>query len=100
MKIDQGDGVTSVVTLQDGDLITGTVQDCTPILERTQSLHNEGHHGSAEFKHAATLPMVLVERYCNDNAITFEQFMQGSEHIKRMLNDPDLSYFRIWPGKV
>lgn len=100
MRIDQGDGITSVVAVQDGNLITGTVQDCTPILERTQAMNREGHHGSSDMKLAASLPMVVVERYCNNNGITFEQFMQGREHIKRMLNDPDLSYFRIWPGKV
>ena len=76
------------------------MQDCTTILERAQAMNREGYHGSGELKLAATLPLVIVERYCNDNGITFEQFMQGREHIKRMLNDPDLSYFRIWPGKV
>jgi hypothetical protein len=96
----QADGVRSVVALEDGALVTGTVQDCTPILEHTQSLHNEGLHGSSELKHAAKLPVVLVERYCNLNGITFADFMQGKEHIRRMLNDPDLSGFRIWPGRV
>lgn len=93
-------GVQTVVSLEDGNLVTGTVQDCTPILERTQALHREGYHGSSELKHAASLPMVLVEKYCNDHGLTFAEFMAGKEHIRSMLNDPSLSYFRIWPGRV
>lgn len=96
----QHDGLQSVVAVEDGNLITGTVQDCTPILERAQALHREGQHGSSEMKHAASFPAVLVEKYCNDNGITFHEFMNGKEHVKRMLNDPSLSYFRIWAGKV
>lgn len=85
---------------EDGKTIFERVQDCTPIAERTKALHNEGFHGSSEMKHAAKLPFVLVERYCNDNGITFHDFCNGQEHIKRMLNDPSLSAFRIWKGAV
>lgn len=85
---------------EEGKTIFERVQDCTPIAERTQALHKEGHHGGSDMRHAASLPMVLVERYCNDNGITFREFLGGQEHIKRMLNDPALSHFRIWPGKL
>lgn len=93
-------GVKSVVALQGSDLVTGTVQDCTPIVERTKALHNEGIHGSSEMRHAATFPFVLVEKYCNDKGITFEQFMNGREHVRAMLSDPALSHFRVWGGRV
>lgn len=93
-------GVQAVVALEDGNLITGTVQDCDPIVEYAQALHNEGHHGSSDFKHAAKLPRVAVETYCNVNHITFAEFMQDPKHIKVMCNDPDLRKFRIWPGRV
>ena len=92
--------VQTVVALQDGDLVTGTIQDCTPYLEKAKRLHNEGVHGSSEMKHAASLPFVLVEKYCNDNGITFQEWMQSKDHKRAMLNDPSLSYFRIWPGRV
>ena len=92
--------VQSVVTLQDGALVTGTVQDCTPYMERTKAMHREGNHGSADVKLAASWPFVVVEKYCNDNGITFADWQQSKEHKRRMLNDPSLSYFRIWPGRV
>lgn len=85
---------------EDGKTIFERVQDCDPIAERTKALHNEGLHGSSEMRLAASLPMVLVERYCNNAGISFAEFMQGEEHIRRMVNDPSLSHFRVWPGKV
>lgn len=85
---------------EDGKTIFERVQDCTPIAERAKALHNEGVQGSWEMRHAAKLPYVLVERYCNDNGITFHEFCNGEEHIRRMLNDPSLSHFRIWKGAV
>lgn len=85
---------------EDGKTIFERVQDCDPIAERAKALHNEGMHGSSEMKHAAKLPRVLVERYCNDNGITFREFLNGQDHIRRMLNDPALSHFRIWKGAV
>ena len=90
----------TVIKLQGDDLITGSVQDCTPYAEEAQRKHNEGEHGSNELRHAASLPLVLVEKYCNDNGIEFSEWMQNPVHAKRMLADPALSYFRIWPGTV
>jgi hypothetical protein len=94
------EGVQTVVALEDGNLITGTVQDCTHIREYAKAMHNEGHHGSHDFKHAAKLPQQAVDAYCNVNRITFEEFMREPKHIKAMCNDPALKDFRIWPGKV
>lgn len=92
--------VQTLMHEEGGQTVFKRVQDCDPIMELAKSLHNEGHHGSGEMKHAAKLPKVLVEAYCNLNGITFREFMTGEEHIRRMCNDPALSAFRIWPGKV
>ncbi|GJH31441.1 hypothetical protein CBA19CS91_01810 [Paraburkholderia hospita] len=76
------------------------IQDCTPIAEHAKALHNAGIHGSSEVRHAAQIPFVLIERYCNDRGITFEEWMQNEEHIAAMLNDPALADFRIWKGRT
>lgn len=94
------DGVQTVVALEDGNLITGTVQDCTPIREHAQALHKEGHHGSSDFKLAAELPEVVIETYCNLHGITFEEFMCNPFHLRAVCNDPDLRDFRVWPGRL
>lgn len=94
-------GVKSVIALDhDGGLVTGTVQDCTPIAEYTKALHNSGFTGSADMKLAASVPMVMVEKYCNDNGVAYADFMCSQEHKKRLLNDPALAHFRVWKGRV
>lgn len=76
------------------------VQDCTPIAEEAIALHNAGIHGSNEMRHAARIPNVMIEKYCNDKGITFAEWMQNEDHIRAMLNDPALAHFRIWKGKT
>jgi hypothetical protein len=85
---------------EDGKTIFERVQDCTPIVERTKKLHNEGIHGSNDFRHAARVPKVIVEKYLNDNGITFREFCQNDEHMGRLLNDPAIAHFRIWKGRI
>lgn len=91
---------TRIHNAGDGHIAFERVQDCTPYVENATALHNEGHHGSSEMRHAARIPFVIVERYCNDHKITFAEFMGNREHVKRLLNDPSLSAFRIWKGAV
>lgn len=86
--------------VKDGLLIAESVQDCTPIAEQAKRLHNEGMHGSSDFKHAAEIPNVFIEKYCNDHGILYSEFLKNKEHIRRVLNDPALAHFRIWKGRV
>lgn len=88
------------ITLHDGAMTVERSQDCTPIVEHTKALNREGFHGTSEMKHAAKIPYIIIERYCNDHNILFSEFMQNKEHMKRVLNDPALAAFRIWPGRV
>lgn len=100
MNVTQTDGVRTVVALQDGALHTGTVQDCTPYLDRAKAMHNEGFHGSSDMKLAASIPFVLVEKYLNDAGILMSEFCNNPQHMRRMLSDPALAHFRIWNGKI
>jgi hypothetical protein len=85
---------------QGDELIINRSQDCTPVAEFAKAQHNAGFHGSSEVKHAASIPMVIVEKYCNDNQVSFADFMDDPAHIKRVVEHPDNSLFRIWPGKL
>lgn len=93
-------GVVTTVALEDGALVTGTTQDCTPYAERAQALHNAGLTGSSEMRHAASIPFVLVERYLNAHNISLGELGRSQEHQRRLLNDPALAHFRIWKGRV
>ena len=88
------------ISVKDGEMTVQRTQDCTPIAEHAQAMHNEGLTGSKDMKLAASLPLVMVEKYCNDNGIFVSEFMQDREHIRRMLNDPALAHFRIWKGRI
>jgi len=84
----------------DGKLTFERFQDCNAIAERAKAMHNEGIHGSSEMRLAASLPFVIVEKYCNDNGITFQEFCNNPAHTKRIVEAPENAAFRIWKGKL
>lgn len=86
--------------IEDGLMHANVVQDVEPILEDAKRRHNEGVHGSSEMRHAAEIPNVLIEAYCNQAGITYEEWCRNKDHIRRVLNDPALAHFRIWKGRV
>lgn len=98
--VDNGNGVKTHVALQDGSLVTGTSQDCTPILEDNAKLRSHGLTGSSEMRLAARVPFVVVEKYCNDKGITFREFSNSEAHKVSFLNDPDYKLLRVWEGRV
>lgn len=51
-------------------------------------------------KHAAHWPPGLVETYMATHGIDFHEFLVNPTHVRRMLNDPALSGFRVWKGRV
>lgn len=85
---------------EDGRLIISATQDCTAIAEHCKALHNEGFHGSSEMRHAAEIPKVIFEKYCNENGVSFQEVMNDPVHIRRICNNPDNAMFRIWPGQI
>jgi len=85
---------------EDGFIHANVVQDVEPILEDAKRRHNEGLHGGREMRHAAEIPNVLIESYCNQHGITYEEWSRNREHIRRLLNDPAIAHFRIWKGRV
>lgn len=91
--------VATLVHAHDGALTFQRVQDVEPILQFAHGQRTAGDLGSNEMRHAASLPMVVVEAYCNDRGITFAEFMGDPGHVKAMLNDPALAAFRIWEGR-
>lgn len=83
-----------------GALTVERSQDCTPIAEFCKAQHNAGHTGSSEVKHAASIPLVIVEKYCNEQGINLHEFLNNPVHIKRVVMNPANDAFRIWKGKL
>lgn len=83
-----------------GNVIHEIKQDVEPLLEMCSNLRSVGAVGSSEMRLAARFPDVAVRGYCNQKGITLEEFNADRKHIRAMLNDPDLSKFRVWQGRV
>lgn len=94
-----GEAVSNVYH-KDGELIHEIKQDVEPVLESVKALVSHGMTGDREMRHAARIPDVVIETYCNVNGVTYAEVMQNPIHIKTMLNDQALSNLRIWKGRV
>jgi hypothetical protein len=70
------------------------------VADTCKALHNEGLTGGPDMKVLAHIPDIVVEKWLNDHGITFAEFMRSKEVRAKMLNDPDLSAFRVWKGRV
>lgn len=85
----------------DGDtLVEHNQQDCEPHLNECARLRSVGAVGSGEMRHAAKLPESMVLEYMRKHGIDMNEFMVNPVHLRRMLNSPELSSFRIWQGRV
>jgi len=82
------------------NLIERRSQDVEPVLEQAKQLRSNGQVGSSEMRHAARLPLIEIEKYLALTGITMHEFMTDPVHVKAMLNNPDLSQFRIWTGRI
>lgn len=85
---------------QDESIVVASAQDVEPIIDSCRDRQDRGMVGSSEMRHAARIPMVVIEHYCNRLGISFQDWCRDKSHVKRMLNDPDLKAFRIWHGAV
>jgi len=85
---------------QDGKLFISRAQDCTPIAEDAKRRHNAGEFGTGDMRHAARIPNVVIEQYMNDNGVSFAEVMCNPQHMKRIVEDPKNSAFRIWKGRL
>lgn len=88
------------VLIDDDRVVVSLTQDCADLAEMTTAMRNEGLHGSSEMRLAARIPDIFIEDYCYRSGITYEEWVQNPEHIKRVLEDPALATFRVWPGRI
>ena len=89
------------IGVQEGQIVVARSQDVESIMEKSKALHNEGLHTTEMGdKLAGYLPYVLIEKYIEQKGITFQSFMADKAHVRAMLNDPNLSHFRVWKGAI
>lgn len=90
--IHDGDGVR--------DLLYVDMADLHAVRDHCHDLRAAGQTGPKDMPHLAEFPAAVVEKYINDNGITFAEWMANPVHVRRMLNDPALAGFRVDDRKV
>ena len=70
------------------------------LLDTVKHLHNTGQHGHPDLRLLAMVPGVVIEEWCQQQKVSFDDFTREREVRARFLNNPDNSAFRIWKGHV
>lgn len=84
----------------DDTLVLQTSVDVTANLEHAKALRSAGLTGTSDVKHAAHYPPEIILAWCQRRGITYGEWLRdNNKHVMAMLNDPDLSEFRIWKGR-
>lgn len=85
----------------DGRMVIARQEDVEPLIEHLASLRNEtsGKSATGEMYHVGDIPAVVVEAYLNENGVTWNEFLNDTTHVRRILMDPDFAKFRVWEGR-
>ncbi len=76
-------------------------QDVEPILEANKRQYNDNQGFKSEiFNKKASIPLVVLLKWCQEKGITYQEFMGDEKILKRFLNDPDNRFCLTKPGKV
>lgn len=72
-----------------------TTQDVSAIIDQNRALQNEAvaKGQSGEMWHAATVPMVILQKWATDAGLAMNDKAFG-EVVKKKLNDPDNRFMR------
>lgn len=70
------------------------------IVDAVQAKHNAGHFGTKDMRYLGEVTPLMLQKYCDKNGVTWDAAMANPEHFRRILNDPENSYMRVWKGRV
>lgn len=77
-----------------------SLDDLKGVAEACKFLQSNGLTGDREMRHLAEFPGFLIEAYCNQKGVTWEEWFKNPVHARAMMADPDLAHFRVSPEKV
>lgn len=69
-------------------------------VEACKELHNAGAFGSKEMRYYGEVTPFMLQKYCDKNGVRWDEAMQNPEHFRRILNDPENSYMRVYKGRI
>ena len=85
-------------------IITRTSQDIDPFIKycKDRQIHegkSAGRSPTGEFMHAATIPNWLYLEWKNKHGVDILK-KDSTAAMKRLLNDPEYAWLRIWKGRL
>jgi hypothetical protein len=95
-KVDTG--VYTQSSLIDGKIVMNRFSDLEPTLDLLSGMRQITDGKGKEFWWIGDIPNVIVEKYLNENGVTYQDFLQDTTHARRILQDPDYKKFRVFEG--
>lgn len=91
-------GVKTFTSIVDGQMVVNRAADVEPTIDFLSGMRQMTDGKGREFWWIGEIPNVIVEKYLNENGVTFQEFMQDGAHARRILQDPDYKKFRVFEG--
>lgn len=89
--------------LEDKLYVKRTV-DVSSVIEankRAFDVDNKTYHKQSEvFNREATVPLIVIEAYCKQKGMKWEEFWSDEKHMLTFLRDPDNKAWRTSPRKI
>ena len=70
------------------------------LLDAIKHKRNTGQYGHKDLPVLAEVPGVVIEQWCIDQRVTFDQFTRDPKLKAQFLNDPANSLFRVKGGRA
>lgn len=74
--------------------------DAQLLADHCKALHNAGAGNGKNEKLAMRVDGFFILDWCNKRGVTWAEFFRDRRLQEQFIEDPDLSMFRVWKGKV
>lgn len=95
---------TQVIQQRDGTILMGKQEDCAPVLAENKLDRQDNVFSPSKKMHrVASIPNVLVDKWCREWGCTMHQMMSEPEFklkLYRRLNDPEWRALRTDEGRL
>lgn len=85
--------------IEDGNITFERVADVQNVIDSAANLRSAGAvKTEGGDYHLGRIPLILIEKYCNEKGITFHEWCNNDVHVSSLLNNSDYAAFRISQG--
>lgn len=91
-------GTHTASSLVDGKVVMNRFSDVEPALDLLSGMRQITDGKGKQFWWIGEIPNVIVEKYLNENGVTYQDFLADSTHARRILQNPDYKKFRVFEG--